>query len=223
MIKRIVRSKYTVLVVAIVLIIFGALTTIRYARGALNAYRTMEYARVNNFDAGNVDPALIRPWMNLRFVAVAYAVPEEYILEELGIRPPEGHGGRTDGPPGGRDDREFTQAPLDRLNDRLRLGNTNGEPALLPILRDVILRYREDPVATGMTERGVRPWMNMQYIANSTGIPVETFFEAMGVPVEGYAYIPLERLADEVQFVGGPGALMDAIRNVINTYEAPGE
>ena len=222
MITRIVRSKYTILVVGLVLIGFGVLAIVRYTRGAINAYRVMEYARANNFDAGNVDPALIRPWMNLQLVAVVYAVPQEYILEELGIRPPEGHGGPPDGGPfGGRDDREFARAPLDRLNERLRLGNTNGEPALLPILRDIILRYRKDPVATGMTERGVRPWMNMQYIANSTGIPVEVFFGAIGVPSEGNAYIPLERLADESRYEGGPGALMDAIRHAIDTYEAP--
>jgi hypothetical protein len=221
MFKRLLTSRYAVLFVAIVLIVFGVFAMVRYTRGALDAYRVMEYARANDFDAGNVDPALIRPWMNLRFVAVAYAVPQEYFLEELGIHPPEGRGGPPDGPPGGRDDREFTQASLDRLNERLRLGNTNGEPALLPILRAAILRYRENPVATGMTERGVRPWMNMQYIANSTGIPIEAFFEAVGVPSEGNAYIPLERLADELQLEGGLESLMDAVRLVIDTYEAP--
>ena len=207
MFKRLINAKYTIPIVAIVLIVVGGFIAVRYTLRSISVYQEMEYARRNNFEGGNVDPALIRPWMNLRYVAVTYAVPQEYIFEQLGLGPR----------------RESSMLPLDRLNDELRLGRVDGQPVLISILGDIITRYREDPVATGMTERGVRPWMNMQYIANSTGIPVETFFEQLGIPLDDHAYMPMDRLSEQVDYPGGPGKMMDEIRRVIDNYEAPNE
>lgn len=207
MFKRLIKAKYTIPILAIALIVIGGFITVRYALRSISIYREIEYARSHNFEEGNVDPELIRPWMNLRYIAVTFAVPQEYIFEQIGLQP----------------QRENSTLPLDRLNDELRLGRIADQPILISILNDIITRYREDPVPTGLTERGVRPWMNMQYIANSTGIPVEAFFEQLGIPLDGHAYMPMDRLSEQVNYPGGPGPLMDEIRRVIDTYEAPNE
>ena len=100
MFKRLINAKYTIPIVAIVLIVVGGFIAVRYTLRSISVYQEMEYARRNNFEGGNVDPALIRPWMNLRYVAVTYAVPQEYIFEQLGLGPR----------------RESGMLPLDRLN-----------------------------------------------------------------------------------------------------------
>lgn len=196
-------------ILAVILIVVGLGLAIHFGRGAFNAYRAMEYARVHNFEAGNVDSNLIRPWMTLRYIAVAYAVPQEYLFFELNI-PME---------------RRHSETPLYQLNDQFKFGPSshNGQPGLAieDKLRQAILKYRENPVPTGLKEGGVRPWMSIQYIANSTGIPAEYFFEQIGLPMDDHAYMLLERLSDETHYRGGPRALIEAVQRVVDTYEAP--
>lgn len=190
---------------AVVLIGIGLLFTIRYSIGTFRAYRAFEYAQANDFEAGNVDPDLIRPWMNIRYIAVVFAVPQEFLFAELGI-------------------------PMERRNNNVRLNQLNdqffeqetrdGQLIIVDKLQDAIIKYRENPITTGLRERGVRPWMSVQYISNSTGIPPETIFEQIGVPMEGNAFIPLERLSAEVRYRGGPRALVEDIQQIVDTYEA---
>ncbi len=78
LLKRL-KSISKIQIAAIFLIVIGLLVVIRYGIGAFNAFREIQYARQNNFDAGNLDPSLRRPWMNMQYVAVAYAVPQEYL------------------------------------------------------------------------------------------------------------------------------------------------
>jgi hypothetical protein len=203
------KSISKIQILALVLIIIGLGLVIRYGIGAYNAYRTMEYARVNNFEAGNPDPDLIRPWMSMRYVAVAYTVPQEYLFFELGI-PME---------------RRNSEVPLDDLNEEFKFGRLeggDGRPHLVIMdkLKEAISSYRENPVPTGLREGGVRPWMNVQYIANSTGIPAEYIFEQLGLPMDGYAYMLLDRLSDETHYPGGPKALFDHLQQIVDTYEA---
>lgn len=203
-----IKSISKIQILAIILIVVGVVAVVHYGRGAFYAYRELEYARTNDFKSGNVDPELIRPWMTVRYIAVAYAVPQEYLFSELGL-PME---------------RRHSETPLDDLNAQLNLDRfeKNGRPyfAIIDILRQAIIDYRENPVPTGLKEGGVRPWMSMQYVANSTGIPVETLFAQIGLPPDDTANMPLEYLADKTDYEGGLRALMDAVQRAVDTYEA---
>ena len=193
---------------AIILIAIGVVAVVRYGIGTFNAYRAVQYARQNNFDAGNPDPDLLRPWMNMQYVAVAYTVPQEFLFAELGI-PFE---------------RRSSRASLADLNDRFNFGRaTDGDrpyPLILDRLKAAIIKYRENPIPTGLERDGVRPWMSVQYIANSTGIPAEVIFEQIDVPMDGNAFLPLDALAGEARYQGGPRALVENIQQVVDTYEA---
>ncbi|MEI8133436.1 MAG: hypothetical protein WCG34_13470 [Leptolinea sp.] len=74
---------------------------------------------------------------------------------------------------------------LDRLNQQSRLGQINGQPALLNTVRETIMAYRLNPVVTGLLEKQVEDWMTILYISNSTCIPVETIFNAHNIPADG--------------------------------------
>lgn len=185
------------------LIVAGVFLAIRYVRGTLNAYREMEFATQHNFDAGNPDVALLEPWMNIRYIAEAYTVPQPFIFESLNI-PME---------------RASSELPLRRLNNRLDLGQDDDEAAIVERLRQIILNYRRNPVTTGLGERRVRPWMNLQYIANSTGIPVETLFAEIGVPVEGHAFMPLKRLIEQSGYEPDIDYLIDTLQRLVDENE----
>jgi len=202
------KSISKIQILAVVLILIGLVAMVRYGIGTFNAYREIQYARANNFGAGNVDPNILRPWMSMRYIAVAYAVPQEYLFHELGI-PME---------------RRNSEVSLFDLNDQFHFGpTTQGDkryPAILDKVRDAIIKYRENPVPTGLREGGVRPWMSIQYVANSTGIPAETIFAQIGVPADGNAYIPLEFLVDAIKYKGGLRGLTDAVQRVVDANGA---
>ena len=163
----------------------------------------MQYIREQGLDLGTADVEAIRPWMPVQFVAVAYGVPQEYLFAELGI-------------------------PFDQRNSHDTLGNLNlkydfGPPgargAELPLLdkvRQAIIQYQANPVATGLKE-DVRPWMSIRYIANSTGIPEEYIFQQLGIPVDGNEGKPLDRLDDEFNF-GGRREIVDVVKRVLAQY-----
>src|SRR5690606_36746289 len=91
-------------------------------------------------------------------------------------------------------------------------------PVILKRTQAAILAYRENPVTTGLDD--IRPWMTVQYIANSTGVPAEYLFEQLDIPAEGNAFKPLQMLAREVGFREGPRGLSEAIKSALNQYEA---
>jgi hypothetical protein len=197
------KSISPIQIVAVGLIVLGLVIVVHYGRGAFYAYRAMEFARNHGFDAGNPNPDLIRPWMNIQYIAVAYTVPQEFLFAELDI-PME---------------RRNSETPLYRLNQEFGFGRSDRGPAIVTKVRDAILKYRADPVTTGLRERGVRPWMSVQYISNSTGIPPEYIFEQIGLPLAGNAYLPLEQLSQETRYAGGVRALVEAIQQVVDTYK----
>ena len=164
-------------------------------------YKEVQFAREHNFKAGDISPDLLRPWMTLRYISVAYAVPQKYLFDAIGLQPRE----------------ENSMIALVRLNRNLRLGQANGELALMGIVRSAIIKYRANPVATGLIERHVQEWMSIQYIANSTGIPVELFFQELGIPMEGNAYLPIGPLSKVVNYAGGPGALATALQKIVDS------
>jgi hypothetical protein len=202
--KNRLKSISKVQVIAIVLILIGLVITVRYSMRTLSSYREIRYARENNFDAGNPDLDLIRPWMSVRYIAVAYTVPQEFIFAELGI------------PIDGR----TAEASLLDLNDRFDFGRTRQDdrpyPLIIDRVREAITEYRQNPVPTGLKQGGVRPWMSVQYIANTTGIPADRIFEQIGIPFDDNAYIPLDVLSDRVRYEGGPRALVDTIQRLVD-------
>lgn len=192
--------------VAVGLIILGLGLTARYAWRTSNAFRALEFARTHHFDQGNPDPELLRAWMNLEYIGVAFSVPQEFIYSELRL---------TMNP---RD----SQMTLYDLNRAYRDGQRDADnyPVILEEVRAAIIKYRANPVSTGLKEKGVRPWMNVQYVANSTGIPAEEIFQQIGLPLEGNAYKSLDRLADETHYPDGLDGLLAAIQKVVdNVHE----
>ncbi len=184
---------------AVALILGGLLIMIPKAKGMFDFYKEVRYAQENNFAAGNLSPDLLRPWMSLRYVAAAYAVPQQYLYTAAGIQPKK----------------ETSMIGLNRLNSQLRLGQVDGQPALLKTIRAAIIEYRAHPVVTGLLERSVEDWMTVQYIANSTGIPAAVIFQEVGLPAEGNAFKPLGFLSDETNYPGGPKALIAAVQKIV--------
>ena len=79
-------------------------------------------------------------------------------------------------------------------------------------MRQAIGQYRENPLTTGLGD-DVRPWMSIQYIANSTGIPPEYIFEQIDLPMEGNEYKPLTLLDDEFDY-----GLVEAVQAALDQY-----
>lgn len=194
------RSLNRIQWLAIALIVIGVAIMIPKGRGMVNFSREAEYAAMNNFAAGNLSTELLRPWMTIRYISVAYAVPQEYLFEAAGIQPK----------------RETSMLSIGRLNQQMKLGQVNDQPALMQTIQQAIATYRANPVVTGLIERHVEDWMTVQYIANSTGIPAEEILQTVGIPVDGNANKPLGFLSDEVQYEGGKSALVAAVQILVD-------
>jgi hypothetical protein len=185
---------------AVALIIVGVAIMIPKAMGMVEFYKEASYAAEHDFSAGNLSPDLIRPWMSIRYIAVAYAVPQIYLYDAVGIKPHP----------------ETSMLSLNRLNQQMKLGHVEGQPALMKTVREAILAYRADPVVTGLLEQEAHDWMTVQYISNSTGVPVEMIFAGIGLAAEGNANKPLGFLSDEMNYPGGPKALVAAVQKVLD-------
>jgi hypothetical protein len=187
----------------IVVILLGLGMTIFFGARAVRSFRDLQYIREQGLDRGTASVDAIRGWMTIRFIAVAYAVPEEYLYSELAIP----------------FNRRNANSPLGKLNDDYQLGaSPNGSyPAIIDKAQAAITAYRANPVVTGL--RDVRPWMSVHYIANSTGVPADYIFAQLGLPMEGNADKPLDMLGVDVKYPDGPQALADAIQRVLAGYQ----
>jgi hypothetical protein len=191
---------------AIVLVIFGLIITGYFGMRAVRSFRQLQYIHQQGLDRGVASVEAVRPWMTIRFIAVAYAVPEEYLYNALAIP----------------FDRRNADQPLGELNRIYHLGFSpnSTELAIIDQARAAITEYRANPVVTGL--RDVRPWMSVRYIANSTGVPEDYIFTQLGVPSAGNESKPLDILSDELHYRGGPRALADDIQRVLEQHqEAP--
>lgn len=200
---NVLKTRWAIPLLAIVLIGVGLLFATQFARGSLDSYRAMQFAAEHDFDAGNLDVDLVQPWMNLRYIAEAYAVPQSYLYEKLEI--PK--------------DKRASRLPLARLNRRLRLGEVNDEPAVVGRVKEIIQMYRDNPVVTGLSEGKVEPWMNVQYIANSTGIPAQAFFDAAEIPMEGNDFKPLGWLVKSIEYEPGEEHLLRAFQELVEEHD----
>jgi len=199
--KKLLQSKWAIFLLAGLLIAFGGYYALRSFDRVRDSYRAMQFAMEHDFDGGHPDIELISPWMNIQYIAEAYTVPQSFILDEVGLD----------------SRRPNAQLPLGRINNHQELGeNEAGEPVLVDLVTEAILKYREDPVATGLTEGQVQAWMNVTYIANSTGIPVETLFEAVGLPADGFAFMPLDRLVAQANYEPGVEALIKTLNEAVD-------
>lgn len=185
-------------------IMLGVAIALFFGVRAVRSFRQVQYMREQGLDRGAASVDAVRPWMTIRFVAVAYAVPEEYLYSALTIP----------------FDRRNRDQSLGELNRAYNLGLVPGGTELVAVdkARSAITEYRANPVATGL--RDVRLWMSVRYIANSTGLTSEQIFAAIGLPGAGNEYKPLGLLADEQRYPGGPPALERAVRDALAKLEA---
>ena len=190
-------------ILAIVLVVVGLGLVVFFGMRSVRSFREMQYIRDQGLDMGTADVEAIRPWMPVQFVAVAYGVPQEYLFAELGI------------PFDQRNSRD-TLFNLNRKYDFGRPSERGQEPPILDKVREAIIQYQANPVATGLKE-DVRPWMSIRYIANSTGIPEAYIFQQLGIPVDGNEGKPLDRLDDEFRF-GGRREIVEAVKQVLAQY-----
>jgi hypothetical protein len=188
---------------AVVLVVLGLAITAYFGLRAVRSFRQLQYIHEQGLDRGVASVEAVRPWMTIRFIAVAYAVPEEYLYSTLEI-PFE---------------RRNADQPLGELNRIYQRGHSanSTELAIVDQARAAITAYRANPVATGL--RDVRPWMSVRYIANSTGVPEAYIFEQLGLPQAGNENKPLDFLSDELRYRGGPRALADDIQRSLAGYQ----
>ncbi|TWU25219.1 hypothetical protein Pla52o_15170 [Novipirellula galeiformis] len=210
--KNMIIARQKLLKFALVLVGLGLV--FYFGARTLESYRQLRFIQEQGFDTGDADVNAIHPWMTIHFIAAAYAVPQEYIYAELGVNANE----------------RRRNIDVKHLNEELRLGpsETGDYPAVIDRLRQIILAYHENPVATGLSD--VRPWMTLEYIANSSGIPTTTMVDELGLDefaeqespsnesasnAEVYIHKPLEELAHELRYPRGPRGLIEDIKAVI--------
>src|SRR5262245_53153296 len=195
----ILQRPKTRLLLAIAVILIGLAVAAFFGIRSVRSYREFQYIRQQGLDRGAASVDAIRPWMTIRFIAVAYAVPEEYLYSELAIP----------------FDRRNANRALGELNKDYDLGLVPNSTELVIVdkARAAIKSYRANPVATGL--RDVRPWMSIRYIANSTGVPEGQIFGAIHIPSTGNENKPLDLLSQEQHYPGGSRALVDAVRRAI--------
>lgn len=192
------------LILTIAMIVLGLGLAGFYGVRSARSFREFRYIHQQGLDRGAASVEAIRPWMTIRFIAVAYAVPEEYIYSALAIP---------------FDQRNADQS-LGELNKTYQLGFAPGSTELASVgkARAAITEYRRNPVATGL--RDVRPWMSVRYIANSAGVPEAEIFAAVGLPAAGNESKPLEMLSQQQHYPGGSGALAGAIQKALELRKA---
>ena len=189
---------------ALGLVVIGVALIVFFGIRSVRAYRQLQFIRNEGLDRGTASVDAIRPWMTVQYVGVAYGVPEEYLFAQLDI-------------------------PFNRRNSRDTLGHLNRaydfgppvpgeEPPIIAAAAAAILAYRENPVATGLDD--IRPWMTLRYIANSTGVPESHLLTALGIDSEdNNLFKPLDQLAKDIRFEGGPRRLIEHIKRALREYE----
>jgi hypothetical protein len=187
------------LLLTIAVIAVGLAIAAFFGARSMRSFRELQYIRQQGLDRGTANVDAIRPWMTIRFIAVAYAVPEEYLYSALAI-------------PFERRNANQSLGELNRIY-QLGLSPNSTELVIIDRARSAITEYRANPVATGL--RDVRPWMSIRYIANSTAVPEGDIFAAIGLPAAGNENKPLDLLSQEQHYPGGPRALVDAIQKAL--------
>jgi hypothetical protein len=198
------QRRVQLLLVSLV-VLLGLAVTVFFSVRAINSTRQLRYIQEQGLDDGTAQVEAVRAWMTMRFIAVAYAVPEEYLYDALQIP----------------FDRRIADRPIGWLNEEYgRPAPVAGEELKIVFeVRDAITAYRANPVVTGL--RDVRPWMSIRYIANSTGVAEATLFGAINLPATGNESKPLQLIAEEQNYPGGTRALIAALLPVVPGVDPP--
>ena len=192
-------------IVGIALVVIGLVVVVFFGIRAVRSFRTLQYIQEQGLDRGAASVEAIRPWMTIRYVSVAYGVPQEYMFAELEI-------------PFNQRNSDDTLAQLNRAYAWGQSGQ-GQYPAIIDKVAAAILAYQANPVATGLED--VRPWMTIHYISNSTGAPEAYLLEQLGLSADdNNVYKPIYELADSVGYEGGRRALVDALKTALQQYEA---
>lgn len=174
-----------------------------YGLRTFRSFNQVRYANNEGLTDGTASVDAIRGWMTIRYIGVAYAVPEEYIFAQLEI-------------PFERRNRDDT---IRELNHEYQFGREEESRTLNieTAIQEAILAYRENPIT--VTLEDIRGWMTIRYIAASTGVPETFIFDAIGIPMaEDNEFKQLRRLDREYRF-GGGDELEDAIAAALARYE----
>lgn len=75
-------------------------------------------------------------------------------------------------------------------------------------------------MATGL--RDIRGWMSLRYISNSGGIPLDDLFAKTGLPSTLNPDKPLELLAAEEEYPGGPRGLVEDVAKALGVSAGGG-
>ena len=187
---------------AIVLLVIGGLFISIYSWRSYRAYQQWQYIQQEGIDKGYANVGAIRAWMTMRYVSVAYAVPQEYIFDKLNIR----------------FNRQNSNKTIRFLTEKYQFqsqSENNNVSGFIVKVGDIINTYRQHPVASGLKD--IRPWMTLQYIANSTGTPIESLFSQLNITAENdNEFKPLQTLASETDFQGGVSNLIDRIKIILS-------
>ena len=165
-------------VIAFLLISLGIIVMLGYGLRALRSYRQWRYIQNEGFDRRIANVDAIQPWMTVRYVSVAYSVPEEYLFAQLDIPY----------------DKRNSQDTLGRLNRVYNSGKSRFKGAtILEETAMAIIAYQENPVLTDSQD--IRLWMSIGYIANRSGVPESYLFTQIGITPTNNATRPLDNLA----------------------------
>ncbi len=202
--ERIFRILSNRKIMGIALIVIGLVVVVFFGIRTVRSFKKLQYIQEQGLDRGAASVEAVRPWMTIRYVSVAYGVPEEYMFAELKI-------------PFNRRDSDQT---LSHLNRAYQLGQSTQDeyPAIIDKVAAAILAYQANPVATGLDD--IRPWMTIHYIANSTGTAEEYLLEQIEISADdNNVYKPLYELADSVRYKGGPHRMVDTLKTALQQYE----
>lgn len=195
-----------------VAILAGLVLTILFGLRAVRSFRQVQYIQQQGLDRGTASVDAIQPWMTIRFIAVAYAVPEEYLYSALGMA--------------------FNRRNADRPIGRIQPVSTPGadgspptpipdfDTAIVEKAKAAVLAYQANPVATGL--RDIRPWMSLRYISNSGGIPLDEIFSRTDLPATLNPDKPLDLLAEEMNYPGGPHGLVEIVAQALGVAAGGG-
>lgn len=193
-------------------ILVGLVVTILFGLRSVRSFRQVQYIQQQGLDRGTASVDAIQPWMTIRFIAVAYAVPEEYLYSALDVA----------------FDRRNADRPIGRIQPD-RPTPTDGPPPtpipdfgtmIVERAKVAVLAYQADPVATGLHD--IRPWMSLRYISNSGGIPLAEIFAKTNLSPTLNPDKPLELLAAEEKYPGGQRALVEAVAEALGVQAGGG-
>ncbi|MGB5445611.1 MAG: hypothetical protein WBM99_08905 [Psychromonas sp.] len=191
--------------IAIACVLIGAVVTTVYSFKSYRSYQHWQYIQ-QGLDLGVADIGAIKPWMTMRYVSVAYAVPQEYIFAKLDI-------------PYNRRNSNDTLAHLSNVYTKKPKRDDSAEAILVIKVGEIISNYLESPVAVGLKD--IRPWMTIQYISNSTGVPVDYLFQQLSIdPGNNNKFKQLDDLAKEINFAGGMNRLIVRIKESLSRYQS---